>query len=83
METVVTSCKHDDLPGASRHHGPTREPQVAYIRKTRYGAVIELAGGQIISLWTFALDEPVMDAALRRARLEGASHIVIDNPCAT
>ncbi len=83
METVVTSCKHDDLAGASRHHASTREPRVAHIRKTHYGAVIELAGGRMISLWTFALDEPVMDAALRRARLEGASQILIDNPGAT
>ena len=76
----MASCNHGDLAGARRHPAPTHDAHVARIRRTNYGAVIELAGGRIISLWAFALDEPVMVAALRRARREGASHIFIENP---
>jgi len=65
---------------ASTHHQRVRlrHAHSARIRQTDYGAVVELSGERRISLWTFALDEPVLDVALRRARHEGASHILID-----
>ena len=48
----------------------------ATIRRTEYGARIEYADGRVTSLWAFALDEPVMDVALRRAQRGGAKRIL-------
>jgi hypothetical protein len=74
----MTSSDKQKSSNTSHHHVSTRHTQSARIRQTDYGAVVELAGGRRISLWAFALDEPVLEVALRRARRDGATHILIE-----
>ena len=50
----------------------------AVIRETGYGADIELSNGDKVSLWEFAITEPIMDSAERWARSKGASLVRIE-----
>ena len=49
----------------------------AIVQVTHYGADIELADGQVCSMWQFALSEPATEAAIRWARSKGAVTIKI------
>ena len=77
-DTAMRAFDTNNSADTSRDRVCVRHAHSARIRRTEYGAVIELSGGRRISLWAFALDEPVLDVALRRARRDGASHILID-----
>jgi hypothetical protein len=50
----------------------------AIVRQRQYGADVCFGDGRVISLWEYALREPVMEVARRLARREGAKYIVID-----
>lgn len=62
----------------SRRRARTEGAERAIIRRTEYGATIEFSDGRKTSLWTFALDEPVLEVALRRARNDGAKLVLIE-----
>ncbi len=50
----------------------------AIICRTDYGARIDFSDGRVTALWAFALDEPVMEVALRRVQRSGAKYILIE-----
>jgi hypothetical protein len=64
-------------------HKPRRRAHLthergAVIQRTHYGVDIEYSDGRVSSLWEFALTEPVLDAAMRRARRDGAEFILVE-----
>jgi hypothetical protein len=74
----MTNFNMRKLTRASRRPVNSTREQSALIRQTDFGVIVELPGGRCVSLWAFALDEPVMDVALRRAQRAGALEILID-----
>ncbi|MGI9259297.1 MAG: hypothetical protein ACR2QQ_10705 [Gammaproteobacteria bacterium] len=50
----------------------------AIVRQRQYGADVCFGDGRVISLWEFALREPVMEVALRLARREGARRVKVE-----
>ena len=44
----------------------------AVVRRTGYGASVELSDGRASAFWAYAVSGPVLDAAVGWARTEGA-----------
>lgn len=75
---ALTAIKATYTRLTSRNRARPNHAGSAVIRRTEYGASIEFSDGRVTSLWAFALDEPVLDVALRRAREDGAKLVLIE-----
>ena len=55
----------------------TGEVVSAIVRRKDYGADIELSDGRRCSLWEYAVSGPVIEAAVRWAKRNGAVHVTV------
>ena len=49
----------------------------ALVERKAYGADVELSDGRHCSLWEYAVSGPVIEAAVRWAKRNGAAHITV------
>lgn len=49
----------------------------AFVERKDYGADIELSDGRRCSLWEYAVSDPVIEAAVRWAKRNGAVHVTV------
>ncbi len=55
----------------------TGEVVSAIVHRRDYGADIELSDGRHCSLWEYAVSGPVIEAAVRWAKRNGAVHVTV------